>query len=231
MDKANDSGLLAKAELFNGIDGAAVAEISRMASHKRASKGEVVFEQGDPAGACHVLVEGRVKVTQLTPDGQQVVIRFIGPGEMFGCIAVFVGGDYPGTATAVTDSQMLAWDGRKMGMLMERYPGIAVNALAIVGKRLLALQSRYRELATERVERRIARAILRLARQAGKRVEEGVLIDFPLSRQDVAEMTGATLHTVSRILSAWEQQGLIASGRQRITIRRPHGLVSIAEDL
>lgn len=231
MDKANDSGLLAKAELFNGIEGAGVAEISRMASRKRASKGEVVFEQGDPAGACHVLVEGRVKVTQLTPDGQQVVIRFIGPGEMFGCIAVFVGGDYPGTATAVTDCQILAWDGRKMGMLMERYPGIAVNALAIVGKRLLALQSRYRELATERVERRIARAILRLARQAGKRVEEGVLIDFPLSRQDVAEMTGATLHTVSRILSAWEQQGLIASGRQRITIRRPHGLVSIAEDL
>lgn len=231
MDKATDSGALATAELFAGIADNAVQEIVRAATHKRFPKGDAVFEQGDTASACHVLINGRIKVTQLTPDGQQVVIRFIGPGEMFGCIAVFIGGEYPGTATAVTDCQVLAWDAKKMGALMERFPGIAVNALGIVGKRLLALQSRYRELATERVERRIARAILRLARQAGRRVDDGVLIDFPISRQDIAEMTGATLHTVSRILSAWEQQGMIASGRQRITIRRPHGLVSIAEDL
>ena len=73
--------------------------------------------------------------------------------------------------------------------------------------------------------------MLRLARQAGRKIEEGVLIDFPVSRQDIAEMTGATLHTVSRTMSAWEGQGLIESGRQRIVIRQPHGLVKIAEEL
>jgi CRP-like cAMP-binding protein len=86
-------------------------------------------------------------------------------------------------------------------------------------------------VATERVERRIAHALLRLVRQAGRRVEAGVEIDFPLSRQDVAEMTGTTLHTVSRTLSAWESQGIVESGRQQVVIRKPHALVAIAEDL
>jgi CRP-like cAMP-binding protein len=84
---------------------------------------------------------------------------------------------------------------------------------------------------TERVERRIARALLRLAHDAGRRVEGGVEIDFPLSRQDLAQMTGTTLFTVSRTLSAWETDGLIATGRRRVTILKPHGLVRIAEDL
>ena len=61
------------------------------------------------------------------------------------------------------------------------------------------------------------------------KVEQGVEIDFPISRQDVAEMTGATLHTVSRILSAWEQQGLVEGGRQRIVLRDPHRLFALAE--
>jgi CRP-like cAMP-binding protein len=101
----------------------------------------------------------------------------------------------------------------------------------LLAGRLQELQDRYRELATERVERRVARALLRLARQTGRKVENGVLIDFPLTREDLAEMTGTTLYTVSRILSGWEKEGLIETGRQRVLIRSPHGLVAIAEDL
>ena len=84
-------------------------------------------------------------------------------------------------------------------------------------------------MSTEQVERRVAHALLRLAKQAGRKVEQGVEIDFPISRQDIAEMTGTTLHTVSRILSAWEQQGLVESGRQRIVLRDPHRLFALAE--
>jgi CRP-like cAMP-binding protein len=73
--------------------------------------------------------------------------------------------------------------------------------------------------------------LLRLARQAGRKVENGVLLDLPLSRQDLGEMTGTTLYTVSRIMSNWEQNGLIETGRERVVICNPHGLVTIAEDL
>ena len=80
------------------------------------------------------------------------------------------------------------------------------------------------------MERRVARAVLRLVRQAGKRIPEGVLIDIPLSRQDLAEMTGTTLYTVSRILSDWEQKGLVSTGRERVVLCKSHELVIIAED-
>ncbi|MGE5140292.1 MAG: Crp/Fnr family transcriptional regulator, partial [Rudaea sp.] len=88
-----------------------------------------------------------------------------------------------------------------------------------------------RELSTERVERRVANALLRLAQQTGVKTPEGVLIDLALTRQDIADMTGTTLYTVSRILSHWEQRGLVETGRERIVIRSPHGLVAIAQDL
>jgi len=87
------------------------------------------------------------------------------------------------------------------------------------------------ELATERVERRVARGLLRLTRHVGRKVENGILIDMPLSHQDLADMTGTTIYTISRIFSHWEQRGLIEVGRERVVICRPHALVIIADDL
>jgi CRP-like cAMP-binding protein len=84
-------------------------------------------------------------------------------------------------------------------------------------------------MSTEQVERRIAHALLRLAEQSGRLVDTGILIGFPISRQDVAEMTGATLHTVSRVMSSWEEKGLVESGRQRITITDPTRLLRLAD--
>jgi CRP-like cAMP-binding protein len=98
-----------------------------------------------------------------------------------------------------------------------------------VGARLQDTQARVIELSNEQVEQRVAHALLRLAKQAGRKVDDGIEIDFPISRQDIAEMTGATLHTISRILSAWEHDGLIGGGRQRIVLRDPHRLQGLSE--
>ncbi len=113
---------------------------------------------------------------------------------------------------------------------MERYPRLALNALHLLAGQIRDLQERYRALSTERVERRVARALARLTQHAGQKVAGGVLINLPLSREDLAEMTGTTLYTVSRILSRWERDGLVELGRERILIRHPNGLVAIAED-
>jgi CRP-like cAMP-binding protein len=109
------------------------------------------------------------------------------------------------------------------------FPQLAGNAMQTMGSRLQDAHTRVVEMSTEQVERRVAHTLLRLVRQAGRKIETSVQIDFPISRQDVAEMTGTTLHTVSRILSAWEERGLVEGGRQRIKIRDPHGLFMIAE--
>ena len=96
--------------------------------------------------------------------------------------------------------------------------------------RVKEFQDRYRELATERVERRVAHGLLRLSAQIGKQVEGGILIDLTLSRQDIAEMTGTTIFTVSRTLSKWEAQGIIESGRERVLVRKPDALRAIADE-
>jgi CRP-like cAMP-binding protein len=93
------------------------------------------------------------------------------------------------------------------------------------------LQERQKALVTDRVEQRVARILLKLAAQSGKKIDEGVLIDLPITRQDIAEMSGTTLFTVSRTLNEWERGGLLEIGRERVVIRDPHGLVSIADEL
>jgi CRP-like cAMP-binding protein len=118
-----------------------------------------------------------------------------------------------------------------MRQVLETEPRVTLNAVQFVAGRLHDLQRRHRQLMTERVERRVARALLRLVHEAGRRVDAGVEIDFPVSRQDIAEMTGTTLYTVSRLLSSWEERGIVRSGRQRIILTKPHALVVLAEDL
>ena len=131
---------------------------------------------------------------------------------------------------AVTRSSALSWDRRTSEALMHRWPVIAMNALVLLGQELEAMRKRYRELATERVEQRVARALLQLVREAGAQTKRGWLIEMPLSRQDLAELAGTTLHTASRIMSAWEERHLVESGRQRVLVRDPDALAALAGD-
>jgi CRP-like cAMP-binding protein len=130
---------------------------------------------------------------------------------------------------AAVDSVVLAWPSAAWSRLSERFPALATGALRTVGSRLQDAHTRVMEMSTEAVERRVAHAVLRLLKQAGRKTERGIEIDFPISRQDLAEMTGTTLHSVSRILSGWEAQGLVDAGRMRVVVRDPHRLFIIAE--
>src|SRR6185437_15836263 len=113
---------------------------------------------------------------------------------------------------------------------MARHPPLSLAVVRNMGKYIEEAHTRLRESSTERVERRIAHAVLRLVRQAGRRIENGVEISFPITRQDIALMAGATLHTVSRVLSAWEQDGIVDGGRQHLVLRNPQALARIAEE-
>lgn len=217
--------------LFEGFSAPQLKQVAATAQRCSVARGCFFFHQGDPAAHLYLLMDGTVRIAQVTPDGQQVTLRVITPGQMFGAVAVLGDVVFPASAEAVEDSTALAWEGRVVADLMDRFPRLARNALGLVAGRLQEMQERYRELATERAEQRVARAVLRLVRQAGRKVEGGVFVDLPLSCEDMAELTGTTLYTVSRILSSWERRGLVESVRHRILIRVPHALVAIAEDL
>lgn len=215
--------------MFSGLEPQDLDEILREARTLQINKNSAVFDQGAPADSFFVLLHGRVRAAKSTSDGQQIVVRYVTPGELFG-VALAVGMNrYPATATAVVDSLALAWPSSAWPQLVAAYPAFGMNAMQTLGARLQEAHTRLLELSSEQVEQRIAHTLLRLVRQAGRRVDGGVEIDFPISRQDIAEMTGTTLHTVSRTLSGWEQKGLVESGRQRIVVRDPHRLFVLAE--
>ena len=224
-----DRSLVADLPLFAGLAPGELDEMLREAQSVRYPKGTNVFQQDEDARSFFVLLHGHLRVHKLTPDGQQVVVRFVSPGEVFGVAMAIGRTTYPGTAAAVVDSIALVWPSAAWPRLIAKHPALAVNTLQTVGSRLQEAHTRVVEMSTEQVERRIAHALLRLVQQSGRKVEAGVEIDFPISRQDVAEMTGATLYTVSRVLSAWEEKGLVTGGRQKITLRDPHRLFLLAE--
>ncbi len=224
-----DTSLVAKLPLFAGFAPAELDAILLEARSIRIPKNGKVFEQGEDAHSFYVLLHGHVRASKVTPAGEQVVVRYVSPGETLG-VAMAIGlSRYPATATAVDDSIVLAWPTAAWPRLVERHPSLATNTLRTVGSRLQETHSRVIEMSTQQVEQRVAHALLRLAKQSGRQVDNGVQIDFPISRQDIAQMTGTTLHTVSRLLSGWEQRGLIESGRQKIVLREPHQLVVLAE--
>lgn len=224
-----DKSLVADLSMFAGLAPDDLDQILREAQSIRYPKGTPVFQQDEEAHSFFILLHGHLRVMKITPDGQQVVVRFVTPGEPFGIAMAMGRATYPATAMAIVDSIALVWPSAAWPRLIAKYPSLAVNTLQTVGSRLQDAHTRVVEISTEQVEKRVAHALLRLAHQAGRKAEDGVQIDFPISRQDVAEMTGTTLHTVSRILSAWEDRGLVESGRQRITIRDPHKLFLLAE--
>ncbi len=217
-------------ELFHDLSPAALDEVMAAARLRRLAKQTRIFDQGDPAERAYALIDGSVRISQAGSDGAEVVIRFIGPGEMFGAVALFTNRQYPADATTLSNSLEISWSETDLLALLRRHPQIALNVIRIIGKRLKEAQERIRELATLRAEQRIAHAVLRLAQQAGRSTVDGTAIEFPLRRKDVADISGTTLHTASRILSAWEKAGLLVSNNQRLTIRKPSGIQLIADD-
>lgn len=217
--------------LFKGLDANAHQAVVNVGRVYHIEKDTFMFNQGEQATTFYVLLDGAIKLIQVTPEGHQVTVDYVTEGGGIGIIVALSNTEYPVTAVVVQDSWVIAWGQESLTELMLQYPQLALNGMRLIANYFVRLQNRYRELSTERVERRVARALLRLVRQTGKKVEGGILIDMPLSRQDLAEMTGTTLYTVSRILSGWEKQGIVAAGREWVTLQQPHKLVVIAEDL
>jgi CRP/FNR family transcriptional regulator, nitrogen oxide reductase regulator len=208
VDRSTISGF----DLFSGFAPEQLDDILRDARSVRFPKNTNVFEQDGEAHSFFVLLHGHLRVVKLTPDGHQIVVRFIAPGELFGGAAAIGRATYPAPAVAVVDSIALVWPSTAWPQLVGRHPTLAAHALHMVGSRLQDAHTRVLEMSTEQVKRRVAHALLRLAKQAGRKGPSGIEIDFP-------------------IISAWEEKGWVEGGRQRIVLREPHKLFQLAENV
>lgn len=229
MNTSIPRSLLKNLDLFRAVAEKDLDAVLSIARGMRVNGGEPVFMQGDPAESFFVLLHGHLKVVQTTPDGEQVVVRYVMPGEVFGIARAMRRPTYPATCVAVEESIVLSWPSVQWDGFIAGNPQFAFNALQTVGQRLQDAHTRIKELSTEEVEQRVARCILRLVDASGEKSDEGVSINFPITRQEIAEMTGTTLHTVSRILSSWKDQGLVLTGRKRVTVCKVDDLIRLAE--
>lgn len=224
-----DESLLIHLPPFSKLSRVQIREVLDLATPKRYDAAMAVFEEGLAADRFYLLLDGYIRVVKTSPDGDQVIALHIVPGQLFG-IAVALGRTtYPATAMTTGECLVLSWPNSHWPDFAANYEGFATESFKVVGDRLGEMNNRIVEMATQQVEQRVANAILRLINQSGKKVDIGIEIDFPITRQNLSEMTGTTLHTVSRMLSAWEKDGVVASKRRRITVTDPHRLVLLSD--
>lgn len=224
-----DSQNVKQSELFHDIPPEHIPAILDSGNHRTVAKDQVLFSQGEPARRCYFLLCGKLKLSKLHEQGREAVIKYVSPGELAAVAAVLKGQIYPLSAKVVSDAELLCWDRNMLEEIMRSYPQLAVNMLCIILGRLEEMQQRFIELSAEQTERRIAKALLRIMQHAGTRTGEGIRIELDISREDLAEFTGTTQYTVSRILSDWIRKGWISSSRRNITITDVHSLVILTE--
>lgn len=189
---------------------------------------EVIAAEGDVVEFTALIQLGHLKLTRAAPDGTEVIVRYMGPGDPFAAIAVLPNARFPITATAVTPLRLLIWSAADMRVLSDRLPRLKTNLMSAMSGHMTGALARMQELTSDRVPQRVARALVRLARDSGERTPQGWRIVHPITRQELAELTGTTLFTVSRLVSAWESEGLLRTSRGAMTVVDPGALEETA---
>ena len=224
-----DESLLTHLPPFSRLEKRQIRTILDQASSRRYDEGVAIFREEHPAERFFMLLDGYVRVVRITSTGDQVTALHIPPGQLIGIARAIGRETYPATAMTASESLALSWPMALWDSFVAEYDGFATETYKTLGKRLGEVQNKIVEMATLQVEQRVANALLRLINQTGRKVENGIEIDFPITRQDLSELTATTLHTVSRLLSGWEKQGLVESRRKRIVVRDPHALVVLGQ--
>jgi CRP/FNR family transcriptional regulator len=195
------------------------------------SPDEILFYEGDPPTAVYIVTAGQVKRVKHSEVGKDIILEVVGPDALLGEMAAL--SDQPQDASAQTLDEVTAWrvDVDDFRRLVARQPALAETVIATLSRRLREAQDEIRSLTVERVERRIARTLLKLAKTVGHREGRTFILDLPLTRQDIAEMTGTTVETAIRVMSKWRRAGIVDTINSHIVLLDPHRLIAISEEL
>ena len=207
---------LEMSELFVDLPSSVCAEIVATARPRDYACRQVMFLAGDTIKEILLLTDGRAKTIQLAESGSEVIIRFTVPGEVIGELGLAPGSTHSSTAQALQDSKVLVWGAESFEAALERFPILQSNVERILARRLDELERRFCEIATETAAPRLAHALVRLTDQIGHKVYDHVEVN--VSQEALAQMTAMTSSTVNRLLTNWENQGLLKVRRETIEI-------------
>ncbi len=205
--------------LFGDLDDRAQARIAEIAIHRRYRKGSVLFVQGEQAERCFAIVTGAVKISAYHPDGREAVLAVLGPGDVFGELALFDQSPRSADATAMEDSELLSIDAKGLHEAIAESPKLGLTMLRVLAERLRQSNEAFQDIAFFDVPGRVARRLADLADAHGKDAAEGgTLIDFALSQESLAQMVGATRESVNKALALLKRRGLVARVGKRYVV-------------
>jgi CRP-like cAMP-binding protein len=213
--------------LFSGVSPSDCASIVSTAREKRFSGKEVIFAEGDPVCQIVLLFSGCVKVTQIGLNGGEVILKLNGPGEIVGAFGLHARCDHCSTARTVQPSSALVWEAANFERALDRFPLLRRNVARLLEERLRELEERFREVSTEKVGSRLSSELVRLSKQVGRSINGDV--EISLSCEDLAQMTGTTLFTVSRLLCRWKSLGIVNVRRERVLVRNVEALAQMSQ--
>jgi CRP-like cAMP-binding protein len=220
--------LMCASALFTGLTQRECMEIASCAKARVFARDELLFMQGQPVRNLVLIQSGSVKSTQLSPNGNEVILWMNGSGDTVGVAGDAAACSHTCSARAMEQCRALIWEYGRLQSLLGEYPQIRRNISQILSNRLNELQERFREVATEKVAKRVALALLRLLKHVGKQSPGG--IEVSLSREELAQMTGTTLFTISRLLSKWGEEGFVVPRREAVVIRDPQRLLRLGDE-
>lgn len=214
---------LQASELFAEVPRAIRQSILAMAKSRKYTSREQLFLIDDPNDETLLMIEGCAKITQVTRNDKEVVIRIVTAGEIVGELGLPPGTKHSSTAQTLQECEVLVWPTEAFENALTQFPILQRNVNNILGRRISEIQGRISRISSTQVaSKRLAHELVRLANQMGHRVNRHVEINVP--QEVLAQMTAMGLFTLNRILSGWENQGLLRVHRQRIEINDSPGL-------
>jgi CRP/FNR family transcriptional regulator, nitrogen oxide reductase regulator len=201
-----------------------LAAISRV---RKFDKTQRVFGEGEPSDFFMTVLSGRVKVFKTTPAGKDIILEIFGPGDPLGVVAAYEGRPFPASAVALEDTVCLLIPRAEFFSLLEAHPSLVRGLLLGLTHRLVELTSRLAELTGGRIEGRMARLFLKLARDLGRPGRDGIVIPLALSRQELADMTGTTIETCIRIMSRWGKDDIVRTEKEGFVVINKETLESL----
>ncbi len=209
--------------LFDCLSETERNELAKHAIEVPIQKGQFIFREGDPADWFHFVKRGNVKCVKSSPEGKDVTLKVLMPGDLFCCEASALAGEsHPGCAQAMGEGTIVKIHRKAMLEVIQRHPETAINIINYLSLRLRESQDSAKAFALHRAEQRIASILVNLAKRSGIQETTGIKISVHLTHQDLADMAGLTKETTSRILSRLKKDQLLSgSGRQMMVLDLP----------
>jgi CRP/FNR family transcriptional regulator, nitrogen oxide reductase regulator len=203
--------------LFSGLSAADCTAIISTSHEKDFSRRQNLFSIGDPVEQVFLLLSGSTKITQVGFNGSEVILRLCGVGDLVGMLGLWPECKHTSSAQALLPCTALTWDSAAFAKLLERFPSLRRNTFRALEQHLQEMEQRFREISTEDVSSRLSNELIRLSSRFGYGVDGND--EVRLSHTDLAQLTGTTLSTVSRLLSRWQKLGIVSIGRTGVQIR------------